>query len=178
MFHKTALGGVFIIEPERREDRRGFFARTWCQEEFAGHGLNPHLVQCSVSVNVLRGTLRGMHFQAPPHAEAKLIRCTRGAMWDVALDLRPGSPTFRRHVGAELTAENRLALYIPEGVAHGFQTLEDNTEVLYQMTAAYAPETARGVRFDDPAFGIPWPIPDPIVLERDRNYRSVEAVGV
>lgn len=178
MFRTTALAGVLIIEPERREDRRGFFARTWCQEEFAAHGLNPHLVQCSISSNVLRGTLRGMHFQAPPHAEAKLIRCTRGAIWDVALDLRPGSPTFQRHVGAELTAENRLALYVPEGVAHGFQTLEDNTEVFYQMTAAYTPEAARGVRFDDPAFGIPWPIPDPILIDRDRNYRSVEAVRV
>jgi dTDP-4-dehydrorhamnose 3,5-epimerase len=178
MFRKTALAGVFIIEPERREDRRGFFARTWCQEEFAAHGLNPRLVQCSISSNVLRGTLRGMHLQAPPHAEAKLIRCTRGAIWDVALDLRPDSPTFQRHVGAELTAENRLALYVPEGVAHGFQTLEDNTEVFYQMTAAYAPEAARGVRFDDPAFGIPWPIPDPILIDRDRNYRSVEAVRV
>jgi dTDP-4-dehydrorhamnose 3,5-epimerase len=176
MFRETALPGVFIIEPERREDRRGFFARTWCEEEFAAHGLNPRLVQCSVSLNVLRGTLRGMHYQAPPRAEAKLIRCTRGAIWDVALDLRPGSHTFRRHFGAELTAENHLALYIPEGVAHGFQTLEDNTEVLYQMSATYAPDAARGVRFDDPAFGIRWPIPEPILLDRDRNYPSVEAV--
>jgi dTDP-4-dehydrorhamnose 3,5-epimerase len=178
MFRETALPGVFIIEPERREDRRGFFARTWSQEEFAAHGLNPHLVQSSVSLSVLRGTLRGMHYQVPPHAEAKLIRCTRGAIWDVALDLRPGSPTFRRHVAAELTAENHLALYIPEGVAHGFQTLDDNTEVFYQMTAAYAPEAARGVRFDDPAFGIPWPIPEPILLERDRTYPSVGMVRV
>lgn len=178
IFRETALPGVFIIEPERREDHRGFFARTWCQEEFSAHGLNPRLAQCSVSLNLLRGTLRGMHYQAPPHGEAKLIRCTRGAMWDVALDLRPGSPTSRRHVAVELTAENHLALYIPEGVAHGFQTLEDNTEVLYQMSAAYAPDAARGVRFDDPAFGIPWPIPEPILLERDRNYPSVETVGV
>lgn len=176
MFRETTLPGVFIIEPERREDRRGFFARTWCEEEFAAHGLNPRLVQCSVSLNVLRGTLRGMHYQAPPHAEAKLIRCTRGAIWDVALDLRPDSPTFRRHVGVELSAENHLALYIPEGVAHGFQTLDDNTEVFYQMTAAYAPDAARGVRFDDPAFGISWPIPQPILLDRDRNYPSVETV--
>lgn len=176
MFRETALPGVFVIEPERREDRRGFFARTWCEQEFAAHGLNPRLVQCSVSVNVLRGTLRGMHYQAPPHAEAKLIRCTRGAIWDVALDLRPESPTFLRHVGAELTGANHLALYIPEGVAHGFQTLDDNAEVLYQMSAAYAPDAARGVRFDDPAFGIRWPIPEPILLDRDRNYPSVEAV--
>ena len=176
MFRETALPGVFIIEPERREDRRGFFARTWCEEEFADHGLNPRLVQCSVSLNVLRGTLRGMHYQAPPHAEAKLIRCTGGAIWDVALDLRPDSPAFRRYVGAELSAENHLALYIPEGVAHGFQTLDDNTEVLYQMSAAYAPDAARGVRYDDPAFGIRWPIPEPILLDRDRNYPSVETV--
>lgn len=175
MFRTTTLPGVFIIEPERREDRRGFFARTWCQEEFAAHGLNPRLVQCSVSLNLLRGTLRGMHYQAPPHAEAKLIRCTQGAIWDVALDLRPDSPTFRQHVGAELTSENRLALYMPEGVAHGFQTLEDDTEVLYQMSAAYAPDAARGVRFDDPAFAIRWPIPEPILLDRDREYPSVEA---
>jgi dTDP-4-dehydrorhamnose 3,5-epimerase len=175
MFRQTALPGVVIVEPEPREDRRGFFARTWCQDEFAAHGLNPRLVQCNISLNLLRGTLRGMHYQAPPHAEAKLIRCTRGAIWDVALDLRPESPTFRRHIGAELTAENRLALYIPEGVAHGFQTLHDNTEVLYQMSAAYAPDSARGVRFDDPAFGIAWPIPEPILLDRDRDYPNVEA---
>jgi len=176
MFRETALPGVWIIEPERREDHRGFFARTWCEEEFAAHGLNPQLVQCSVSSNVRRGTLRGMHYQAAPHAEAKLIRCTRGAIWDVALDLRPGSPAFRQHVGIELTAENHLALYIPEGVAHGFQTLDDDTEVLYQMSAAYAPESGRGVRFDDPAFGIHWPIPEPVMLDRDRNYPRVETV--
>ena len=175
MFRKTTLPGVFVVEPERREDRRGFFARTWCQEEFAAHGLNPRLVQCSVSFNLLRGTLRGMHYQAAPHAEATLIRCTRGAIWDVALDLRPDSPAFRQHFGTELTAENRLALYIPEGVAHGFQTLEDDTEVLYQMSAAYVPDAGRGVRFDDPAFGIRWPIPEPILLDRDREYPSVEA---
>ena len=175
-FRETAIPDVFIVEPEPREDRRGFFARTWCEEEFAAHGLAPRLVQCSVSLSVLRGTLRGMHYQVPPHAEAKLIRCTRGAIWDVALDLRGESPTFRRHVAAELTADNHLALYIPEGVAHGFQTLDDNTEVLYQMSAAYAPDAARGVRFDDPAFGIRWPIPEPIVLDRDRNYPRVEAI--
>jgi dTDP-4-dehydrorhamnose 3,5-epimerase len=176
MFRVTPVPGAFIIAPEPREDRRGFFARTWCEDEFAAYGLNPRLVQCSVSLSVLRGTLRGMHYQVPPRAEAKLIRCTRGAIWDVALDLRGDSPTFRRHVGVELTADNHLALYIPEGVAHGFQTLDDNTEVLYQMSAAYAPDAARGVRFDDPAFGIRWPIPEPILLDRDRNYPSVEAI--
>lgn len=170
IFRETALPGVFVIEPEPWEDQRGFFARTWCQREFAEHGLDPRLVQCSVSFNRRRGTLRGMHYQAPPHAEAKLIRCTRGAIWDVALDLRSGSPTFGQHVGEELSAANRAALYIPEGFAHGFQTLEDDTEVLYQMSEFYAPDAARGIRFDDPAFGIRWPLPEPIMLNRDRTY--------
>ena len=174
IFREAAIPGVFVIEPERREDNRGFFARTWCQREFAEHGLNPHLVQCSISLNRRRGTLRGIHYQEPPHAEAKLIRCTRGAIWDVALDLRLGLPTFGQHVGVELSADNRAALYIPEGVAHGFQTLVDDTEVLYQMSEFYAPEAGRGVRFDDPAFAIRWPVPDPILLERDRAYPDFE----
>ena len=170
IFTETALEGVFVVTPEPREDHRGFFARTWCQREFAAHGLEQRLVQCSVSFNRRRGTLRGMHYQAEPHAEAKLIRCTRGAIWDVALDLRPGSPSFRQHVAQELTGAHRVALYIPEGVAHGFQTLVDDTEVLYQMSEFYAPEAQRGVRFDDPAFAIPWPLPEPILLARDRTY--------
>jgi dTDP-4-dehydrorhamnose 3,5-epimerase len=174
IFRETTLPGVFVIEPEPREDHRGFFARTWCQREFAEHGLDPRLVQCSISFNRRRGTLRGMHYQAAPHAEAKLIRCTRGAMWDVALDLRPASPTFRQHVGVELTADNRVALYIPEGLAHGFQTLADETEVVYQMSEFYAPEGARGIRFDDPAFAIRWPLANPILLERDRTYADFE----
>lgn len=176
MFRELPLPGVFLIEPEYHRDMRGWFARTWCEEEFAEHGLNPRLVQCNVSFNRRRGTLRGMHFQAPPHAEAKLIRCTQGAIWDVALDLRPVSPTFLQHIGVELTAPNRHALYIPEGCAHGFQTLTDDTEVLYQMSAAYAPEAARGVRFDDPMFGIEWPVADPIMLERDRTYPDFAGV--
>jgi dTDP-4-dehydrorhamnose 3,5-epimerase len=159
-----------ILELERHEDSRGFFARTWCQREFTEHGLDSRLVQCGLSWNRRRGTLRGMHYQAPPHAEVKLIRCTRGAIWDVALDLRPESPSFRRHVGVELSAENHAMLYVPEGVAHGFQTLVDDTEVCYQMSEFYAPESAHGVRFNDPAFAIRWPIPDPIVLERDATY--------
>ena len=175
IFREAAVAGVFVIEPEPREDNRGFFARTWCQREFAQHGLNPRLVQTSISFNRRRGTLRGMHYQMPPHAEAKLIRCTRGAIWDVALDLRPASPTYRQHFGVELSAENRAALYIPEGVAHGFQTLVDETEVLYQMSEFYAPEAGRGIRFDDPAFAIPWPLPEPILLERDRTYADFEA---
>jgi dTDP-4-dehydrorhamnose 3,5-epimerase len=177
IFRETALPGVFVLEPELREDPRGFFARTWCQREFEEHGLDPRLVQVSVSFNRRRGTLRGMHYQAPPHAEAKLIRCTRGAIWDVALDLRPASPTFRQHIGVELTADNRAALYIPEGLAHGFQTLEDDTEVLYQMSEFYAPEVARGIRFDDPAFGIRWPLPEPIMLTRDRTYPDFAALS-
>jgi len=175
IFREAALPGVFVIEPEPREDNRGCFARTWCQREFAQHGLNPRLVQCSISFNRRRGTLRGLHYQAPPHAEAKLIRCTRGAIWDVALDLRPQSPTFRQHVGVELTAENRAALYVPEGLAHGFQTLVDDTEVLYQMSEFYAAASGRGIRFDDPAFTIRWPLPEPILLDRDRTYADFEA---
>ena len=173
IFRETAIPGVFVVEIEPRSDHRGLFARSWCQREFVEHGLNAGLVQCSLSFNKHRGTLRGMHYQAAPYAEAKLVRCTRGAIWDVALDLRQGSPTFRRHVGVELTADNRKALYIPEGVAHGFQTLEDDTEVLYQMSEFYAPEAARGVRYDDPAFAISWPITEPILLERDRTYPSI-----
>jgi dTDP-4-dehydrorhamnose 3,5-epimerase len=178
MFREAALPGVFIIEPERREDPRGWFARTWCRREFVAHGLNPRLVQCSTSFNRFRGTLRGLHYQMPPHAEAKLIRCTHGTIWDVALDLRPDSPTRHRHIGVQLTARRGAALYIPEGFAHGFQTLEDNTEVLYQMSAFYAPDAARGVRFDDPAFGIRWPIAQPILLERDRTFPDFETVAV
>ena len=178
MFRELALPGVFLIQPELHSDVRGWFARTWCEEEFAAQGLNPRLVQCNVSFNRRQGTLRGMHFQAAPHTEAKLIRCTQGAIWDVALDLRPASPTFLQHIGVELTAANRHALYIPEGCAHGFQTLIDDTEVLYQMSAAYAPEAARGVRFDDPAFDIEWPVADPIMLERDRTYPDFAGVPV
>jgi dTDP-4-dehydrorhamnose 3,5-epimerase len=178
IFRATALPGVIVIEPERHADHRGWFARTWCQREFAEYGLTPRLVQCSASFNRRRGTLRGMHYQAPPHAEAKLVRCTRGSIWDVALDLRPDSPTLGRHIGVELTAGNGAALYIPQGLAHGFQTLANDTEVLYQMSECCAPEAARGIRFDDPAFGIRWPIGDPIVLERDRSYPDFEAAPV
>jgi dTDP-4-dehydrorhamnose 3,5-epimerase len=174
IFRDTELPGVLVIELEPKSDHRGFFARTWCRREFAERGLNAALAQCSLSFNPRRGTLRGMHYQAPPHAEAKLVRCTRGAIWDVALDLRPESPTFLGHVGVELTADNRDMLYIPEGVAHGFQTLEDASEVDYQMSACHAPQAARGVRYDDPAFGITWPIDDPIMLERDRTYPDFE----
>jgi len=170
IFLETSVDGVWIVEPERHADARGFFARTWCATEFARHGLSPRFVQASISHTPQRGTLRGLHYQVAPHAEAKLVRCTRGAIYDVAVDLRPDSPTFRRHAAVVLDADNRFALYIPEGCAHGFQTLTDDTEVLYQMSALYVPEAARGVRWDDPAFAIPWPPADRIIADRDRQY--------
>lgn len=167
IFTPTPLRGAFIVELERLEDSRGFFARTWCAREFEAHGLNPRLAQCSVSFNKNRGTLRGLHYKAGPHAESKLVRCTSGSIYDVILDLRRDSPTFKHHVSVILSAESRRALYVPEGVAHGFQTLEDDTEVFYQMSEFYAPESV--VRWDDPEIAIPWPIPDPILSERDRQ---------
>ncbi len=166
-----------MVTPEPRRDERGFFARTWCREEFAAHGLNPNLVQCSISFNAKRGTLRGMHYQAMPHQEAKLVRCTRGAIYDVVLDLRPGSPTFGQWHAAELTADNRQMVYIPEGVAHGLQTLSDDTEVFYQISEFYHPESSRGVRWNDPAFGITWPISEPILSERDRGHSNFSVGG-
>ena len=170
VFTETPLKDVFCIEPERREDARGFFARTWCRKEFLEHGLNAGLVQCSVSFNTRKGTLRGLHYQAAPHGEAKLVRCTRGSIYDVALDLRPDSPTFLRHVAVVLSSENHAMLYIPEGCAHGFETIEPDTEVFYQMSEFYDPECARGVRWNDPAFGIEWPVKEPTMAERDRQY--------
>ena len=170
IFTPTPLAGAFVIELERREDERGFFARSFCQREFAEHGLNPHLAQCNVSFNAQRGTLRGMHYQAAPHEEAKLVRCTQGAVWDVIVDLRRDSPTFKHWHGVELSAANRRGLYIPEGLAHGFQTLSDDAELLYLMSEFYEQDTARGVRWDDPAFGIEWPLPNPRISERDRSF--------
>jgi dTDP-4-dehydrorhamnose 3,5-epimerase len=158
IFRETALDGVWLIEPEPLADERGFFARTWCRREWQARGLNPALVQCNTSWTRARGTVRGMHYQLPPHQEAKLVRCTRGAIHDVALDLRPDSSTLRRWVAADLSAENRRMLYVPEGVAHGFQTLADDTEVFYQMSEFHHPESARGVRWDDPACAISWPL--------------------
>jgi dTDP-4-dehydrorhamnose 3,5-epimerase len=170
IFAETSVQGVWSIEPERVEDHRGFFARTWCAREFGARGLVDRWTQCSISFNARRGTLRGLHYQRAPHAEVKLVRCTAGAVYDVVLDLRPESPTYLKHVAVELSASRRLMLYIPEGCAHGFQTLEDGTEVFYQISAAYSPEHAAGVRWDDPAFGISWPYPDPIISDRDREY--------
>jgi dTDP-4-dehydrorhamnose 3,5-epimerase len=172
-FTPTALAGVVVVDIEPIEDERGFFARSFCREEFSAHGLAPDLVQCSVSWNRRKGTLRGMHYQIAPHEEAKLVRCTQGAIYDVVLDLRKESPTRHRWVGVELTAANRRALYIAPGCAHGFQTLADDSEVFYQMSAFYHAASARGVRFDDPAFAIAWPLPNPIVSERDRGFPLV-----
>ena len=169
-FQPTPLAGAYLIELEQLEDERGFFARSFCQNEFRARGLDPVIAQCDVSFSRKRGTLRGLHYQAEPHAEAKLVRCTRGAIWDVIVDLRTGSPTARQWHAAELTAENRLSFYIPAGFAHGFQTLADDTEVLYQMSEFYVPASARGVRWNDPAFGIEWPPADRIISERDQNY--------
>jgi len=169
-FLETALPGVLIVEPEPIEDERGFFARTWCRRELADHGLCPDLEQCSISFNRQRGTLRGLHYQAAPHGESKLVRVTRGAVYDVALDLRPGSPSHLQWCAVTLTAENRRALYIPEGVAHGFLTLCDEAEVFYQISRTHAPEAARGVRWNDPAFAIAWPEPVTVISARDRDY--------
>ena len=170
VFTETKLKGAFVIELERLEDDRGFFARTFCRQEFEKHRLNPNIVQCSTSFNKKRGALRGMHYQLKPHEEVRLVRCTRGAMYDVILDLRMDSPTFKHWVAVELAAENRTMVYIPEGFAHGFQTLEDNTEVFYQMSETYHPGLAHGVRWNDPAFAIRWPVADPIVSRRDGDY--------
>ncbi len=169
-FHETPLSGAYIIKPERFADERGFFARTWCHDEFAEHGLSTDLVQCNISYNHKAGTLRGMHYQAAPHEEVKLVRCTRGAIYDVIIDLRPDAQTYKQHTGVELTADNRTMLYIPKGFAHGFLTLTDDTEVFYQMSAFFAPEAARGVRWNDPAFGISWPGPVHIIKPRDAGY--------
>jgi dTDP-4-dehydrorhamnose 3,5-epimerase len=175
IFTRTAIAGVCIIDPERLEDDRGFFARVWCRREFEAQGLNPGLVQCSISFNRKQGTLRGMHYQAPPHAEARLVRCTSGAIFDVIVDLRPESKTFRPWFSVELSADNRRMLYIPEGMAHGFLTLRDDTEVFYQMSEYYAAEFTRGVRWNDPAFGIRWPANVAVMSERDRNYPDFRA---
>ena len=170
IFEPTMLDGVFLVHLEPREDERGFFARSFCGREFAAHGLPSGFVQCNISYNLTRGTLRGMHFQREPRPEGKLVRCTMGAAQDIILDLRKHSPTYCRWISAEITAANRLAVYIPPGLAHGFQTLVDDTELLYQMTEYYVPDLSAGVRWDDPSFGIQWPIPDPITSRRDRSY--------
>jgi dTDP-4-dehydrorhamnose 3,5-epimerase len=171
-FIPVSLLGAYVIEPDALEDDRGFFARTWCQQEFDKKGLDPHLVQCNISFNKKRGTLRGMHCQVSPFAETKLVRCTQGAIYDVIVDLRPESQTYLQWTAIELTAENRKALYVPKGFAHGFQTLEDSSEVFYQMSEFYAPDYARGFRWNDPQFNINWPEPVSMISERDQAYEK------
>ncbi len=169
-FVATPLAGVYVIDIEPVADERGFFARTWCEREFREQGLKSELVQCSISFNIRRGTLRGMHYQDKPYEETKLVRCTRGAIYDVLIDLRQESASFMQWVGTEMSADNRRMLYVPPGVAHGFQTLEDDSEVSYQISEIFHPESARGVRWDDPALGITWPQAVSVISERDRCY--------
>ena len=169
-FSETPLRGAFVIELDVLPDERGYFARTFDVGEFINHGLDPAVIQCSTSFNTRGGTLRGMHYQDDPEGEAKLVRCTRGSIFDVALDLRPKSETYCRWFGTELTPDNRRMLYIPVGMAHGFQTLEEASEVHYQISHHYEPSAGRGVRFDDPAFGIEWPLDNPTISDRDRGF--------
>jgi dTDP-4-dehydrorhamnose 3,5-epimerase len=173
IFQDTAIDGACVVAPEPIDDERGLFARTFCAEEFEARGLDSRVSQCNTSFNAHAGTLRGLHFQAEPHGEAKLVRCTRGAIYDVAVDLRPESPSFRHWFGVELTEANRLAFFVPQGCAHGFQSLRDASEVLYQMSTPYVPGTERGVRWNDPAFGVQWPQPPAhgrTISERDAGY--------
>ncbi|MDX6503653.1 MAG: dTDP-4-dehydrorhamnose 3,5-epimerase [Gaiellaceae bacterium] len=176
IFTELRLPGAFTIDIEQMRDERGFFARTWSPDEFEAHGLSTVVAQASIAYNTRRDTLRGLHYQEPPYAETKLVRCSRGAVYDVIVDIRPGSATFGEWVGVELSAENRRTLYVPEGFAHGYQTLTDDTEVWYQMSAAYAPGAARGIRFDDPRLAIEWPAAtERIVSGRDRCWPALQA---
>lgn len=178
LFHQTLLNGVLLIEPEKKEDERGFFARTCCADEFAAHGLNSQWVQSSISYNERQGTLRGMHYQAAPHEEIKLIRCTMGSIYDVVADVRPDSPTYLKWLGIELSAANRRTLYVPKGIAHGFQTLVDHSEVFYQMSTGYVPEAACGFRWDDACFHIHWPVVGArIISQRDQSYPDYALPG-
>jgi dTDP-4-dehydrorhamnose 3,5-epimerase len=174
IFRETLLEGSFLVEPELITDARGFFARTWCVEELTDRGLNNRLAQCSISFNTHIGTLRGMHFQAPPHEEAKLVSCIKGAIYDVIIDLRPGSSTYLGWIGNELTEENRLMVFVPEGFAHGFLTLSDRTEVSYQISVPFAPASARGVRWNDPIIGITWPGTVQVISVRDKNFPDLD----
>jgi dTDP-4-dehydrorhamnose 3,5-epimerase len=170
-FSETPIAGAHVIDLEPRRDDRGFFARVWCRDEFASHGLSAEFVQCNDAFSARRGTLRGLHYQVAPHAEAKLIQCVRGAIFDVVVDLRPGSPTFRQWFGTELSAENHRMMYVPQGCAHGYLTLEDATEIVYPVTHAYRPGAERGVRWDDPQFGIAWPRAGSIIVsDKDRQW--------
>lgn len=170
IFHETKLENAYIIDIQKYQDQRGFFARAWCQNEFEAHGLVPRVVQTNISYNHIKGTLRGMHYQTAPYAETKLVRCTRGAICDVIIDLRPDSSTYKQWLGVELTSVNYRMLYVPEGFAHGFITLEDNVEVAYQVSQFYTPEAEGGVRYDDPAFGIEWPVEVAIISDKDKSW--------
>lgn len=170
IFTETKLSGAYLIELERNEDERGFFARNWSEREFAERGLVAKFVESNISFSRKKGTLRGMHYQAAPHAQAKLVRCTKGGIFDVIIDLRRDSPTFQQWMNVELTAQNHLMLYVPISFAHGFQTLEDDTEITYQVSSPYHPESSSGVRWNDPAFGIPWPDGERVIIARDREY--------
>jgi dTDP-4-dehydrorhamnose 3,5-epimerase len=174
-FIEAPLPGAMIIELEPYVDQRGFFSRSWCRNEFEAHRLNPQVVQCNIAFSRKRGTLRGMHYQIAPHGECKLVRCTAGGVYDMILDIRASSPTCYKWFGLELTAENRRMIYVPEGFAHGYQALVDNSEVFYQMSQFYNKEASRGVRWNDPAFGIKWPIEDPILSEQDRTFPLIPA---
>jgi len=177
IFAESALPGAFLVDLELLTDERGFFARSYCVDEFATQGLSTPLRQCSVSYNARKGTLRGLHYQAAPHEEHKLVRCTAGAVFDVIVDIRAASPTYRRWFGVELTFDNRRSLFIPPGFAHGFVSLTDHTEVYYMISAAYAPKFSRGFRWNDPAFAIEWPLPPAVISARDAAYPLVDAPG-
>ncbi|MCU0526158.1 MAG: dTDP-4-dehydrorhamnose 3,5-epimerase [Elainella sp. Prado103] len=178
IFTETKLKGAFILDLELRADNRGAFARTFCMKEFEAHGLKPTVAQCNLSYNYKAGTLRGMHYQVPPAAETKLVRCTKGAIYDVIIDLRPDSPTYLQHIGVELTAENHRALYVPEMFAHGYQALTDGAEVAYQVGEFYTPGYERGIRYDDPTFKIEWPMPITVISDKDASWPAFEAVTV
>lgn len=175
IFTETKLKGAYIVDLEKREDERGFFARGWCQNEFEAHGLAPRVVQANISYNKKRGTLRGMHYQIAPYEETKLVRCTRGALYDVIVDLRPTSPSYKQWFGVELTADNYKMLYVPEGFAHGFITLQDETEATYQVSQFYTPGSERGLRYNDPAFGIEWPAEVQVISEKDKSWPDYRA---
>ncbi len=176
IFGKTALAGAFLIDLEPREDDRGFFARAFCQHEFAAHGLKPVIAQANIGFNKKKGTVRGMHFQFPPSAETKLVRCTRGAILDIIVDLRPESPTFLQHIAVELNADNHRGIYIPERFAHGYQALEDNTETTYHVGEFYTPGAEGGLPFDDPRLGLTWPLPVAVISDKDRQWRPLAEV--
>jgi dTDP-4-dehydrorhamnose 3,5-epimerase len=173
-FSGTNLKDAFIVQIEKLNDERGFFARSWCQKEFDAHGLNSRFVQANVSYNRKKGTLRGMHYQIAPYQECKLLRCTRGAIYDVIIDLRPDSPTYKKWTGVELTADNYTMFFVPEDFAHGFQTLTDETEIIYQVSQFYTPGSEKGIRFDDPAFGIQWPLEVTVISDKDKTWPNFE----